>query len=56
MTAVADENDVHGVQQALVELARQLAEQAGAVQGVRQGGRAVAAGAGGTGGAHARGG
>ncbi len=29
MTAVVDENDVHGVQQALVELARQLAEQAG---------------------------
>ncbi|WP_345113931.1 tetratricopeptide repeat protein [Streptomyces drozdowiczii] len=29
VTAVADENDVHGVQQALVELARQLAEQAG---------------------------
>ncbi|MET8117679.1 hypothetical protein [Streptomyces prasinus] len=29
MTAVVDENDVHGVQQALVELVRQLAEQAG---------------------------
>ncbi|MFJ9733346.1 tetratricopeptide repeat protein [Streptomyces sp. NPDC101171] len=29
VTAVVDENDVHGVQQALVELARQLAEQAG---------------------------
>ncbi|MPY57085.1 tetratricopeptide repeat protein, partial [Streptomyces spongiae] len=28
-TAVVDENDVHGVQQALTELARQLAEQAG---------------------------
>ncbi|MEV5015476.1 tetratricopeptide repeat protein [Streptomyces sp. NPDC053780] len=29
VTAVVDENDVHGVQQALVELVRQLAEQAG---------------------------
>ncbi|MGW8481243.1 tetratricopeptide repeat protein, partial [Streptomyces sp. NPDC055898] len=29
VTAVVDENDVHGVQQALAELARQLAEQAG---------------------------
>ncbi|MFK4224726.1 tetratricopeptide repeat protein [Streptomyces sp. NPDC019890] len=29
MTAVVDESDVHGVQQVLVELARQLAEQAG---------------------------
>ncbi|MFC9163729.1 tetratricopeptide repeat protein, partial [Streptomyces fungicidicus] len=29
VTAVVDENDVHGVQQALSELARQLAEQAG---------------------------
>ncbi|MEV0304286.1 hypothetical protein AB0I13_25040 [Streptomyces prasinus] len=29
VTAMVDENDVHGVQQALVELARQLAEQAG---------------------------
>ncbi|MFE0449113.1 tetratricopeptide repeat protein, partial [Streptomyces fungicidicus] len=29
VTAVVDENDVHGVQQALVELARQLAEHAG---------------------------
>ncbi|MGV9397093.1 tetratricopeptide repeat protein [Streptomyces sp. NPDC003668] len=29
VTAVVDENDVHGVQQALVEVARQLAEQAG---------------------------
>ncbi|MFC8775959.1 tetratricopeptide repeat protein [[Kitasatospora] papulosa] len=29
VTAVVDENDVHGVQQAMVELARQLAEQAG---------------------------
>ncbi|WP_431789359.1 tetratricopeptide repeat protein [Streptomyces sp. G9] len=29
VTAVVDENGVHGVQQALVELARQLAEQAG---------------------------
>ncbi|MGW3324021.1 tetratricopeptide repeat protein [Streptomyces virginiae] len=29
VTAVVDENDVHGVQQALVELARQLAGQAG---------------------------
>ncbi|MYS69618.1 tetratricopeptide repeat protein, partial [Streptomyces sp. SID5926] len=29
VTAVVDENDVHGVQQALVELARQLSEQAG---------------------------
>ncbi|MCX4970901.1 tetratricopeptide repeat protein [Streptomyces sp. NBC_00654] len=29
VTAVVDENDVHGVQQALVELARQLTEQAG---------------------------
>ncbi|MFF0195621.1 tetratricopeptide repeat protein [Streptomyces anulatus] len=29
VTAVVDENDVHGVQQALIELARQLAEQAG---------------------------
>ena len=29
VTAVVDENDVHGVGQALVELARQLAEQAG---------------------------
>ncbi|UOB11335.1 tetratricopeptide repeat protein [Streptomyces sp. HP-A2021] len=29
VTALVDENDVHGVQQALVELARQLAEQAG---------------------------
>ncbi|WP_393053011.1 tetratricopeptide repeat protein [Streptomyces sp. LN549] len=29
VTAVVDENDVHGVQQALVELARQLAEQNG---------------------------
>ncbi|MGW1463645.1 tetratricopeptide repeat protein [Streptomyces sp. NPDC002308] len=28
-TAVVDENDVHGVQQALIELARQLAEQGG---------------------------
>ncbi|MFE9846627.1 hypothetical protein [Streptomyces goshikiensis] len=29
VTAVVDENDVHGVQQALAELARQLAEQTG---------------------------
>lgn len=29
VTAVVDENDVHGVQQALVELARQLAEESG---------------------------
>ncbi|WP_405704700.1 tetratricopeptide repeat protein [Streptomyces xanthophaeus] len=29
VTAVVDENDVHGVEQALVELARQLAEQGG---------------------------
>ncbi|MFF3128847.1 AAA family ATPase [Streptomyces sp. NPDC057908] len=29
VTAVVDENDVHGVQQALAELARQLAEQGG---------------------------
>ncbi|GHD07704.1 hypothetical protein GCM10010313_27200 [Streptomyces violarus] len=29
VTALVDENDVHGVQQALVELARQLGEQAG---------------------------
>ncbi|WP_326680853.1 tetratricopeptide repeat protein [Streptomyces sp. NBC_01237] len=29
VTAVVDENDVHGVEQALVELARQLSEQAG---------------------------
>jgi tetratricopeptide (TPR) repeat protein len=29
VTAVVDENDVHGMQQAMVELARQLAEQAG---------------------------
>ncbi|MFF3208679.1 tetratricopeptide repeat protein [Streptomyces sp. NPDC002962] len=29
VTAVVDDNDVHGVQQALVELARQLAEQVG---------------------------
>jgi hypothetical protein len=29
VTAVVDENDVHGVQQALVELARQFSEQAG---------------------------
>nr|CAJ89386.1 putative TPR repeat protein [Streptomyces ambofaciens ATCC 23877] len=29
VTAVVDENDVHGVQQALIELARQLADQTG---------------------------
>ncbi|AWW43392.1 tetratricopeptide repeat protein [Streptomyces cadmiisoli] len=33
VTAVVDENDVHGVPQALTELARQLAEEAGPLKG-----------------------
>ncbi|MET9452829.1 tetratricopeptide repeat protein [Streptomyces cinerochromogenes] len=33
LTAVVDENDVHGVPQALTELARQLAEEAGPLKG-----------------------